>query len=138
MVIATVNIVCGPPCVGKSTYVREHAGPDDIIIDWDEIVTDLGFPPRQHFVAPGLTEVISNEWRRRLALAVAQPGVVWIIRSKPARETEPLAVSLDANLIELTAPLDVLLARAAERPHAEAHRRLITSWHNKYRYRRRR
>ena len=36
-----VVIVSGPPCGGKSTYVRENAKPEDIIIDMDEIAAAL-------------------------------------------------------------------------------------------------
>jgi len=130
------RIVCGPPCVGKSTYISEHASPDDMVIDWDEIVTDLGFPPRHHFVAPDLLGVVADEWRRRIARAREFDGVVWVIRAKPARDVQPLARSLGAEVIELTAPLRVLLERAAHRPHPVEHRRLIRSWHARNRYRR--
>lgn len=125
----TVHIVCGPPCAGKSTYVREHAGPDDMVIDWDGIVEDMGFPPRHHFVERGLVAVVADEWRRRIAQARKFDGVVWVIRAKPAREVRPLATSLRADIIEIKAPLSVLLERAAERPHPEEHRKLIRSWH---------
>lgn len=33
----TVNVVYGSPCSGKTTYVREHAGDDDIIVDADAL-----------------------------------------------------------------------------------------------------
>jgi predicted kinase len=32
-----VVLVCGPPCAGKTTYVREHANPGDLIIDYDDL-----------------------------------------------------------------------------------------------------
>lgn len=133
--MATVHIVCGPPCAGKSTYVLEHAGTDDLIIDWDEIVESLGFPPRHHFVERGLVGVIADEWRRRIARAKLHDGVVWVIRAKPAREVRPLATSLGADIIEITAPVPVLLERASHRPHPEAHRKLILSWHARARRR---
>ena len=43
-----VVIVSGPPCGGKTTYVREHAKPADLIIDLDDIA-----------------EALSPEWERR-------------------------------------------------------------------------
>lgn len=36
-----VIIVSGPPCSGKTTYVREKAKPADIVIDMDEIASAL-------------------------------------------------------------------------------------------------
>lgn len=39
-----LTIVCGPPAAGKSTYVRTHAKPDDLVIDIDEIAREYGMP----------------------------------------------------------------------------------------------
>ena len=33
----TLYVVTGPPCGGKSTYVREHAKPGDFVIDLDRL-----------------------------------------------------------------------------------------------------
>lgn len=32
-----VTVVCGPPGAGKSTYVRDNAGPDDLVVCFDQI-----------------------------------------------------------------------------------------------------
>lgn len=37
----TVYVVTGPPAAGKSTWVREHAQPGDITIDYDTLVQAL-------------------------------------------------------------------------------------------------
>lgn len=36
-----LTIVCGPPASGKTTYVKKHANPDDLIIDLDRIASEL-------------------------------------------------------------------------------------------------
>ena len=33
-----ITFVIGPPCSGKSTYVKEHAGRNDIVFDYDALV----------------------------------------------------------------------------------------------------
>lgn len=43
----TVTVVTGPPCAGKSTYVREHAGQGDVVVDLDAIAQSLGYPTAQ-------------------------------------------------------------------------------------------
>jgi len=41
-----VRVVCGPPASGKSHYVREKAGPGDVVIDLDTILRETGGAPR--------------------------------------------------------------------------------------------
>lgn len=36
-----LTIVCGPPASGKSTYIRDRAGPNDLIIDIDIIASEM-------------------------------------------------------------------------------------------------
>ena len=36
-----LNIVCGPPASGKTTLVRERAGPTDLVLDLDAIAASL-------------------------------------------------------------------------------------------------
>ena len=40
-----LEIVCGPPGGGKSTYVRDRAGKDDLVIDLDAIMSSLSGLP---------------------------------------------------------------------------------------------
>ncbi len=37
----TVYVITGPPAAGKSTWVREHAKPGDITIDYDTLAAAL-------------------------------------------------------------------------------------------------
>lgn len=37
-----LHVICGPPCSGKSTYVREHAEDGDLLVDYDVIAQAFG------------------------------------------------------------------------------------------------
>ena len=63
----TVTVVAGPPCSGKTHHVRTNAGPDDLVIDWDEIAVRLG-SPRSHIHSRMLFASIEAEYDRLLAL----------------------------------------------------------------------
>jgi hypothetical protein len=72
--LVPVHLVCGPPASGKSTFVREHARPGDLILDFDQIVNSLtGLPhtrawDRDTWLRPAMA--VRNA---RLA-ALAKPG----------------------------------------------------------------
>ena len=36
-------VICGPAASGKSTYVREHMGYGDLVVDLDEIYAAIGY-----------------------------------------------------------------------------------------------
>ncbi|CCB64068.1 AAA family ATPase [Hyphomicrobium sp. MC1] len=44
--IIPLTIVCGPPASGKSTYVRQHAGSKDLVIDLDVIASQISGEPQ--------------------------------------------------------------------------------------------
>jgi 5-methylcytosine-specific restriction endonuclease McrA len=43
--LVPLHIVCGPPASGKSYFVRRHAGPNDLVMDLDEIASKLSGQP---------------------------------------------------------------------------------------------
>ena len=122
-----VTVVCGPPCSGKSTWVRARARHDDLVLDYDEIAQSLG-SPRSHghhaslhprieaVIARGIAEVKAGKHER-----------TWIIRSGVARATE-LATRLAGSMVLIDAPDAVLFQRADSRPDPDATRRAIREW----------
>lgn len=36
-----LTLVCGPPAAGKTTYVHEQAGDDDLVLDMDDLALDI-------------------------------------------------------------------------------------------------
>jgi AAA domain len=78
-----VKLVCGPPASGKSTYVRKHAGSDDIVIDLDDIAKELGFDRARS--ADVLDELLAERNARLAKLANApRERLAWVILTAPA------------------------------------------------------
>jgi hypothetical protein len=115
----TVTLVTGPPCAGKTTWVRAHAGPDDLALDRDAI--DHPHPEREF---------------RRLAdrIAHSTAGTAWVIRSVPRRaDREALATRLRADRVVLLLPdLDTLLDRAKHRPNPTREISAVRAWLSRY------
>lgn len=103
-----VTLICGPPCAGKTTYVRAHARPGDTVLDADVI------------------------GQRAMAQALRKPlvGRVWVIRCCPgARARQVLARELNAtDVVLLLPPTPVLMRRAARRAHPGRHVMAVRAW----------
>lgn len=84
---ARVKVITGPPGAGKSTYVREHAGPADVIIDLDRIARAImhedtegthDYPDHIRHVAIGMRSAAIQR-----ATRLRESAVVWLIHSVP-------------------------------------------------------
>lgn len=122
-----VTVVCGPPCAGKTTWVREHAQPGDLIVDYDDIARRLG-SRRDHGHHPSFHKPIEATIARAIAgIRRGRHERAWIIRSGVER-ARLLARDLDGTLVLLNPPDDVLTARANERRDPQATLRAIAEW----------
>lgn len=77
-----VMLVCGPPAAGKSTYVRDNAKPDDIIIDLDMIARGYGFGRNR---PESVTNTLLQQRNDRLADLAREPAerTAWVIVGAP-------------------------------------------------------
>lgn len=109
-----IHIVSGPPCAGKSTYVREHAKDGDLRVDYDLIATALG-SVNSH-AADGLI---------KQAAFAAREGVIetaiknaddesWIIHTSPSEEHMKRYEAAGADFVELDPGKETRLERAKE------------------------
>lgn len=120
-----VTLVTGPPCSGKSTYVRDHMRPGDLVVDYDAIAQAIGSPdghdhPRAlHPFALHVKDALldrltrSNDVRR-----------VWLVKVVPT----PGEVAIASEVVTLDVPADECKRRAAESGRPERWADLIDDW----------
>lgn len=124
-----LTVVTGPPCSGKTTYVREHARDGDIIIDFDNLAEALGSKVRHgHSMAHQQVTIAA----RRAAIDTAirwhlKGTTVWIVDCKVSPKRARMYEDVGAEIVTMRADRDELHRRAhAERP-MKWHR-LIDEW----------
>jgi 5-methylcytosine-specific restriction protein A len=80
-----VMLICGPPAAGKSTYVRDHAVPGDIVVDLDTIAGQLGMGRHR----PDAARTLLLERNQRLAALANEPSnrTAWVIVTAPTKRT---------------------------------------------------
>lgn len=80
-----LHIVCGPPASGKTHYVRQHAGPHDLVLDLDVIASELSGLGQhswtKQWLDPALRE--RNELIGRLSRTPTAWPAAWLIISEP-------------------------------------------------------
>lgn len=126
-----VYIVYGSPCSGKSTWVKENATKDDLILDIDSIwecitVCDkLHKPNRLKANVFGIRDAIMDQIRMR----VGQWKHAFVIGTYPLRmDRQRLADRLGAELIYIDAAKDLCLSRAAN----DEWKKYINEWFDMY------
>ena len=129
-----VTIVSGPPGSGKSTWVKERAGPNDLIIDLDDIKSRLsGLPAHQagdKWSAPALAE------RNRIlaSLSNSKHNRVWLVIGAPkASERQWWKDTLGAEeTIVLETPHDMCAERIDSDNQRGVRKHDHKAWMNKW------
>lgn len=119
-----VTVVSGPPCAGKTTYVRQHAAPGDLVLDFDALAVALGSPdPHEH--PPAVAAAAHVAYRAVLREGLPAGGRAWIVQSRMPRASRKAWQRSGAAVVELSAEADELHRRATAAGRGEAaHRRI--------------
>jgi hypothetical protein len=111
-----LTIITGPPCAGKTTYMREHAKPGDIVVDFDAIAQALGSPV-SHGCDRHVWKVAIEARDAAIKAAVGQSqqgATAWIIDSRPTPAARQAYTRAGARIVDLTAAPGELHRRATE------------------------
>lgn len=113
-----IHIISGPPCAGKSTYVKEHAQSGDLRVDYDLIAQALG--AENSHAAEGIVKQAAFDAREgAIRAALNDPDAEsWIIHTSPSENHMKMYEDAGAEFISLDPGYDVCMERAKqdERP----------------------
>lgn len=118
-----IHVVTGHICSGKSTWVMQQATAGDVVIDFDRMAMAMSAEGTQsHDYSEAVRDVVCvarwaaiDEASRRHRLG--QVDHLWIVHAYPSATDLRRYSMLGAAVKVMTAPDDVLIARAkAERP----------------------
>lgn len=110
-------VVTGPPCVGKSTWVRDRAQIGDVVVDLDRIALAITAEQTPHHEYGPHIRKLAIAARRVIvegALAHSRRGTSYIIHAKPSERARAKYHRAQAVYIELEAPWETLKKRALE------------------------
>ena len=125
---AQVTAVIGPPCVGKTDYVREHMAPGDIVIDPSRLAAACVDGGSE---AHALADVLWGGAYRRVSRMLTARHV-WLVRALPQSRNSPdmLAewVALNDDVVVLDMDDAQLRQRMAEQGRGREDMELLKRW----------
>lgn len=109
-----LTVITGPPCSGKTTYIRQRAKPGDITVDFDAIAQALGSPVSHgHDRAIWKVAIEARTAAIKAAVGQHQQGATaWIIDSRPTQATRRHYLDAGARIVSLSATAGELHRRA--------------------------
>ena len=118
--MSNMHVVIGPPAAGKSTFVREHAAPDDIIIDFDLLANALSNRHADNHKHSTTVKTVTKAARAAAVEKACSIGVAtWMIHSSPAPSTLKRYEQAGATIHVVDPGKDVVMSRCKrERPPA--------------------
>lgn len=108
----TITVLAGYPGSGKSTYVTDHAGPHDLIYDYDRLMAALtGQPMHQGNIDVNDYIQLIYEMLLRKLKAEQTFANVWIVLTYPDDKLDSLLASQEVRHIMLDTSRDECIQR---------------------------
>lgn len=116
--MANATIVTGPPAAGKTTHVREHAQPGDVIIDYDHLANALSGQDEDNHDHPAHIQAVTKAARQAaLDAAIKTSARIWLIHAMPSEKQQVEYRARGAEIITIDPGKEVVMKRIkAERP----------------------
>lgn len=116
--MANVTVVTGPPAAGKTTHVRQHAQPGDVIIDYDHLANALSGQDEDNHDHPAHIQAVTKAARQAaLDAAINTSARIWLIHAMPSEKQQVNYSARGAEIITIDPGKEVVMRRIkAERP----------------------
>lgn len=133
---AQINVVYGPPCGGKTTYVQGVRYPEDVVWDMDMVMAAISGRPIHSPAMPGHVEIVQAMRDAVITQALRERCPVkrvWVIITNPWTIEEKLRGHPSVAYFRVNSNREICLQRAREQERGEEVERAIKRWYDKVR-----
>ena len=125
---AKLKIVYGPPCSGKTTYVRENKGDKDIVIDLDYIKSALTYKNTHDELLKDHVDYLLNI-RKYILDNPKIDSITWLITTRKEYEAKDNFVHVEEiNLIKSKNEIYNMIDKDNSRTNKDTWRKLVDNW----------
>lgn len=110
-----MHVICGAPCSGKTTYIKKHAKPGQLIVDADRIAEAIGSGV-SHCSKGVCLDAALRVRDTLIEYAKQSQADSWIIHTKPSKSQMKDYQRHGADIVVLDPGIEVCKRRAAQRP----------------------
>lgn len=135
--VDSVEVVYGPPCSGKSTYVQDHMGENDVTYDYDRLIHAMTTQKARgtektaaHDIAIGIRGLIINRVKEETPVSKA-----WIITRWPTEALKEKLEGLSVTMKQMDADRKTCLDRLEadeSREDKPGWRDIINQWFDEH------
>ena len=125
---AKLNIIYGPPCSGKTTYVMENKGDEDIVIDLDYIKSALTYKDIHDELSKDHIDYLFNI-RKYMLENPKENSITWLITTKKEYKVKDNFVQVEEiNLIKSKNEIYKMIDKDNSRSNKEKWKKLVDNW----------
>lgn len=126
-----LNVIYGPPCSGKTTYVREHKAEGDIVIDLDYLKHALTFKDYHDDLT---SDDLDYLWslRNYLISAPKEKSTTWLITTEELTEDTDICDEVETIKMDRTKEeIYKMIDEDDTRPDKDKWKDLVDKWYSK-------
>ena len=126
----TINVIIGPPCAGKSTYISDKSIAGDVLIDYDKIAMALGSESSHNSDGSIRSMALMLRFSAVQKIINGIDSDSWVIHTNPSAGLVKQYIDSSAVFSVIDPGKDICIERAKQDGRPEGTLDAIDNWYD--------